>query len=621
MRRRHGANIQGLSGGRPGTGIGVEAPTRTAGYAPIREYAAIGDRRTAALVALDGSVDWLPLPSFSSPGVFAAMLDAERGGRFELRPEEPFRAERRYLPETNVLETTFETASGRVRVTDALALPGMPTLPWNELARRIEGDSGSVPMRWRVSPRFEWTERGEIERGPVIRHGEHSLLVQAWDAGEPRCGDGEVSGSFKIAAGRRALLALGCFDSAPLLFSERDDVEARLDETVDYWRHWIGAASHDGPWHGPVIRSALALGLLVDAQTGAMAAAPTTSLPEAIGGSRNFDYRYAWLRDTSFALDAMLQLGMATQVHGTLSWVLSATRRTHPHLRPFFTLDGDYRPGSEELPLGGYRGSSPVLHGNDAESQLQLGNYGDLFETAWHYVSDANRLDSHTALRLPEVADLVCRIWRNPDASIWELGNPQDYTQSKLSCWVALDRALKLADAGELERPETARWRTTAAEIREFIESHCWSDERRAYTRYAGTDELDASVLLAARTGYGDLPDERMDGTIAALREELGRGPLLYRYSGMQDQEGAFVVCSFWLVEALALSGRVDEASEVMDAVCALANDVGLLSEEIDPESGELLGNFPQALSHLGVINAAASIEKAPELVGQRTAG
>jgi GH15 family glucan-1,4-alpha-glucosidase len=587
---------------------GVEEPTRIDGYAPIREYAAIGDRRTAALVALDGSVDWLPLPSFASPGVFAAILDAERGGRFELRPDEPFRAERRYVEDTNVLETTFETASGRARVTDALALPGMPTLPWNELTRRVEGVAGRVPMRWRVSPRFEWTERGEIERGAVITHGEHSLVVQAWEAGEPQCADGEVAGSFTIGEGERALLALGCFHSEPLLFSKRADVEARLDETVDYWRHWIGAVSQDLPWHGAVIRSALALGLLVDAQTGAMAAAPTTSLPEAVGGSRNFDYRYAWLRDTSFALDAMLQLGMATQVHGTLSWLLSATRRTHPHLRPFFTLDGSYRPGSEELPLSGYRRSSPVLHGNDAESQLQLGNYGDLFETAWCYVDDGNRLDPHTALRLPEVADLVCRIWRNPDASIWELNDPQDYTQSKLSCWLALDRALRLADSGELERPETARWRSTAAEIQDFIESHCWSDERGAYTRYPGTHELDASVLLAARAGYRELPDERMDATIAALREDLGRGPLLYRYSGIEDEEGAFVVCSFWLVEALALSGRVDEASEVMDGVCALANDVGLFSEEIDPDSGELLGNFPQALSHLGVINAAAAI-------------
>jgi GH15 family glucan-1,4-alpha-glucosidase len=599
----------------------VREPTRIDGYAPIGDYAAIGDRRTAALVALDGSVDWLPLPSFDSPGVFAALLDSERGGRFELCPGEPFRAERRYLPETNVLETTFETASGRVRVTDALALPGMPSLPWNELTRRVEGVAGRVPMRWRVSPRFEWTEVGEIERGPVIRHDRLSLAVQAWDAGEPHCGAGDVSGSFNIGQGEEALLALGCFESEPLLMSDRADVESRLEETVEYWRSWISAASAKGPWRDEVIRSALALGLLVEAQTGAMVAAPTTSLPEAIGGSRNFDYRYAWMRDTSFALDAMLELGMATQVHGTLSWVLSATRRTHPHLRPFFKLDGSYKPGAEELPLAGYRGSTPVLAGNDAESQLQLGNYGDLFETAWRYVADGNRLDAHNAVRLPEVADLVCRIWRNPDASIWELDEPHDYTQSKLSCWVALDRALKLAGSDELERPETARWRTTAAEIRDYIESECWSDERRAYTRYPGTRELDASVLLAARMGYKNPPDERIDATIAALREELGRGPLLYRYSGMQEEEGAFLICSFWLVEALAMSGRRDEADEVMEGVCSLTNDVGLFSEEIDPESGELLGNFPQALSHLGVINAATALAQAPELVGQRTTG
>jgi len=613
--------MSGNPWGRPGYIPYVREPARIDGYAPIADYAAIGDRRTAALVALDGSVDWLPLPSFDSPGVFDALLDAENGGRFELRPEEPFRAERRYLPETNVLETTFETAGGRVRVTDALALPGMPTLPWNELTRRIEGVAGQVAMRWRVSPRFHWTERGELERGQVIRHGQLALAIQAWEAGEPRCENGEVSGSFTIGEGQRALLALACFESEPVLMSSRDDVESRLEETVDYWRSWISAASAEGPWRSQVIRSALALGLLVEAQSGAMVAAPTTSLPEAIGGSRNFDYRYAWMRDTSFALDAMLELGMATQVHGTLSWVLGATRRTHPHLRPFFKLDGSYKPGGEELPLAGYRGSTPVLVGNDAESQLQLGNYGDLFETAWRYVSDGNRLDAHNAVRLPEVADLVCRIWRNPDASIWELGEPHDYTQSKLSCWVALDRALRLAGADELERPETARWRATAAEIRDYIETMCWSDERGTYTRYPGTSELDASVLLTARMGYKELPDERVSGTIAAVRQELGCGPLLYRYSGMQDEEGAFLICSFWLVEALAMSGRVDEASEVMEGACAVANDVGLLSEEADPESGELLGNFPQALSHLGVINAAAALAKSRELAGQGTAG
>jgi GH15 family glucan-1,4-alpha-glucosidase len=559
-------------------------------------------------------LDWLPLPDFASPGVFAAIVDAERGGRFELRPDEPFRAERRYVPGTNVLETTFETSGGSVRVTDALALPGTPTLPWNELARRIEGVGGSVPMRWRVSPRFEWLEPGTVCGGdgtPVITHGRHSIAVQSWDAGDAEVADGDVYGSFTIREGERALLALGCFHSEPVLLPDRDSVEARLDETVSYWRTWLSAGDYDGPWRDEVLRSALTLGLLVDSHTGAMAAAPTTGLPEKIGGDRNYDYRYAWMRDTSFALDAMLQLGMGTQVHGTLSWVLGASSRTHPHLRPYYKLDGSYDPSASELPLSGYRGSTPVLSGNPAESQLQLGNYGDLLETAWRYVLDGNRLDPHSALRLGEVVDLVCRIWRNPDASIWELGERHDYTQSKLACWTALDRALKMAAGGHLSSREADRWHAVHGEIRDYIERECWSDERGAYTRHPVTDELDAAVLLIARMGYLHLPDRRMDGTIDALRRELGRGPLLYRYSGMEDQEGAFIVCSFWLVEALALSGRIDEAEEVMDGVCGMANDLGLLSEEVDPESHELLGNFPQALSHLGVINAAFALRDA----------
>ena len=411
-----------------------------------------------------------------------------------------------------------------------------------------------------------------------------------------------------MSEGERALLSVADFHSEPILLSEREAVEQRLDETVRYWEDWSATCSYDGPWRAEVLRSVLALGLCVYVPTGAMVAAPTTSLPERIGGSRNFDYRYGWVRDTSFALEAMLSLGFGTQVHGTLSWLLAASASTHPHLRPFFKLDGSYRPSMIELPLAGYRGSQPVNEGNSAESQLQLGNYGDLFDTAWRYVRDGNGLDRASRVRLAEVADFVCRIWRNPDSGIWELSEHLDYTQSKLACWLTLDRALKLADAGELPDGSAGNWRRARAELREYIDSNCWSESRGAYTRAAGTHELDAAVLLAARVGYLDLPDRRMDATIAALREELGRGPLLYRYSGMEDEEGAFLACSFWLVEALARSERLDEAAELMDELVALSNDVGLLSEEIDPDSHELLGNIPQALSHLTLINAAEAI-------------
>ncbi len=584
------------------------APERLDGYAPIRDYAAIGDQRTAALVALDGSIDWLCLPRFDSPSAFAAILDARSGGAIALAPTVPFTAERRYLPRTNVLETTFTTTEGRVRVTDAMTA-GWRAPAWVELLRRVEGLDGGVPMRWSVSPRFEWGATGgevnERQGTPIIRHHGLGLAVQAWDAGTPECRDGTVAASFEATQASRALLAIGAFEDEPLLLSRREEVESRLDETVGFWRQWVGRCSYDGPWRDAVLRSALALALCSHAASGAIVAAPTSSLPEAVGGSRNFDYRYNWLRDTSFALDALLRLGLREEVHASLGWMLAATRTTHPRLDVFYSLDGTAGDPQGELDLEGYRRSSPVHRGNSAGSQLQLGNYGDLLDTCFAYVRDGNALDPESGQRLAEVADLVCEIWRNRDASIWELHDREDYAQGKLACWVALDRTVALADAGQVPDGSAGRWKATAATVREFIDGRCWSSRLRSYVRYPGTEDLDASMLLAARTGYLDGNDPRLGQTVDAMRRELGEGPFLYRYSGMREQEGAFLACSFWMVEALARAGRLDEATEAMDELVSAANDVGLLSEEIDPQSRELLGNFPQALSHLALVNAA----------------
>jgi GH15 family glucan-1,4-alpha-glucosidase len=259
----------------------------------------------------------------------------------------------------------------------------------------------------------------------------------------------------------------------------------------------------------------------------------------------------------------------------------------------------------EQLSFEGYRGSGPAVRGNDAGGQLQLGNYADLMQTAWFYVSDGNTLDEASGQRLADVADLVCRVWRNPDSSIWELPDQRHYTQGKIASWVALDCAAQLADRGELPAEGASRWREEARAVRDFVDRECWSDRRRAYVRNPGTTELDAALLLAARTGFLDGSDERLATTVDALRDELGSGALLYRYSGMQGEEGAFLACSFWLVEALAMTGRADEGAEIMDELIGLANDVGLYSEEMDPDTGELLGNFPQALTHLALVNAA----------------
>jgi len=586
---------------------------RKDGFASIGAYGAIGDGRTVALVALDGSIDFLSLPSLHAPTTFAALLDPERGGRFALAPEGEFEAERRYVERTNVLETVFRTASGSVRVTDALTLEDGMLLPWVEVARRVEGLEGSVRMRWSVEPRFDWgraAPRIRMRRGTPVAEGADLLVaVNAWDAGEPGVADGRIGSAFETSPGSRALLALSAVQFGPVPIPRRDDVERRIDGTCAGWRRWLDHWGYDGPWPETVARSALALRLLVHTPDGAIAAAPTTSLPERIGGDRNYDYRYAWVRDSAYTLDALIGLGLRPLVQEAFSWLLRAIAQTEPDLRPFYALDGTIPERLEELPLRGYRDSRPVRYGNAAKSQLQLGSWGDLLETADLYVRDGNEFDGATGRRLADTVDRLCVIWRDEDSGIWELPDLRHYTISKLACWTAFDRALTLVERDQVPGDHAARWREEREAVREFVETRCFSEARGSYTFYADTEKLDASVLRAARMGFADPAGERMAGTIAAVREELSAGgPLLYRYSGQADEEGAFLACSFWLVEALARAGRVDEARATMEELLPLANDLGLYSEEIDPETHELLGNFPQGLTHLALVTAAGAV-------------
>lgn len=584
---------------------------RTNGYAPIRDYAAVGDGRTVALIARDGSVDWMCTPTFDGPSVFGALLDSARGGRFVLTPDDAYTAERRYVPGTNVLETTYRTEGGRVKVTDALTLAHGGVLPWRELARRVEGLSGSVRLRWRVEPRFDYgraeTTLERFREAVLATADKDALAFQAWGAGELQLTDDAVSGAFTLSEGERALLVAALTHDEPRVLPRRGHVEERLDATCETWRQRHEEIRYDGRWEQAARRSGLVLELLQDAATGAMLAAPTMSLPERIGGQSNFDYRYMWVRDSSFALDAFIQLGLRSQAHASFAWLLKATAHTHPRLQPMYTIDGSPRLPNAQLDLDGYRGSRPVHVGNGAAGQLQLGNFGDLLDTTWLYVEDGHKLDWQSSVRIAEIADLVCEIWQHDDSGIWELkGSQRPYTISKMACWLALDRTLTLAEHEQVPGDHAERWRHERDRIHDYIETACFSERRGSYTM-AGDDpeDLDASTLLAARIGYAET-GERLNGTIDAVREELGEGPLLYRYSGMQNQEGAFVACSFWLVEALSLAGRLDEAADVMDQMLELANDVGLYSEEIDPATGAFLGNLPQGLSHLALVNAAA---------------
>lgn len=583
------------------------------GYAPIESYAAIGDGRTVALVSTDGRIDWWPVPAFDSPPTFAAILDPARGGYLELAPTAPYEVTRQYLPDTNVLETTFSTSTGTVRVTDCLPFGRSGRLAWSELARRVEALDGSVEMRWAVVPGTQlrtaepWI--ADRQNAMVIRVGEDQLVLRHFDVGHPSCDGHRVSATFTAVPGQPGLLAVIGTTDAPLFLADRREVAAHLPITEQRWREWASAIDYDGPWIREVRRSALALRLLQYVPTGAVAAAPTTSLPEVIGGEKNWDYRFTWVRDCAFTIDAFLALRLHDEAQAAVQWMLGALRRTEPDLHVFYRLDGTASTSRTQTPdVPGYRSSSPVRVGNGAATQQQLGTFGDLFDMIWLYVDAGHCLDPKTARLLTDLADRCCDTWRRKDSGIWELEAEQHYTISKIGCWTALDRAVHLHEAGQLQSDDVERWACERDLIKEWVDKHCWSDKLSSYTSYPGTEDLDAATLLMARTGFER--GARLAGTVEAIRKKLADGPLITRYSGADDG-GGFVACTFWLVHALVRLGDLAEARSLMDEAVALSNDVGLFAEQIDPESHAMLGNFPQGLSHLALINAACAYTRA----------
>jgi GH15 family glucan-1,4-alpha-glucosidase len=589
----------------------------------IGDYAVIGDCRSAALISRDGSLDWLCWPRFDSPSLFGALLDPAKGGCFALRPVGSFSSERRYVGDTNVLETTFRTPTGLVRLTDLMPVcseadSGSELWPQHQILRAVECLTGDVELELVCDPRPDYarTTPRLRDRGPLGLYYEHgnTVLILHSDLPLTLSDDGTgARGRAVLRARERRHVSLVFSQGEPAIIPPLGAVAQRKIRTsLEWWEHWASRCTYQGPYRQAVIRSALTLKLMAYAPSGAVVAAPTSSLPEQLGGVRNWDYRYCWLRDASLTLQALVDLGFPAEAQSFLAWLIHTTRITWPELQILYDVYG--RPNLEETELDhltGFAGSRPVRVGNAAEDQLQLDVYGEVVDAIYQFVRRGGRLHRMTARMLIGFGETVCRRWREPDDGIWEVrSGRRHHTYSKAMCWVALDRLLRLHAAGRLTAPADRFAREQAA-IRDQIEDRGFDRSIGSYVSVLDGKAVDASLLQLGRYGYIDPASPRMRGTLAAVRTRLGRNGLLHRYlteDGLPPGEGAFGICSFWAVTAQALGGDPGGAAETFEHLLRHANDVGLFAEEIDPESGTPLGNFPQAFTHVGLIDAALTL-------------
>jgi GH15 family glucan-1,4-alpha-glucosidase len=596
--------------------------------AKIQDYAIIGDGRSAALVSSHGSIDWLCWPRFDSASIFAAILDPQIGGHWSIRPSQASEVARRYIHNTNVLETEFSTASGKIVLTDFMSVASegqkkKQHFPEHELVRQVKCDSGEVELIIDVNPRLNYgrvaariKDCGKL--GWKIDIGT-SIFILRSEVNLAGHADG-LAGKVTLKGGETVAFSFSHSAEAPAVIPPLgESVTEKLGLTINWWRSWAAQSNYRGPYERQVGRSALVLKLLSYAPSGAIVAAPTTSLPESIGGDSNWDYRFAWLRDAAFTVHALFGLGYKNDAEAFVDWLLHATRLTRPELRIVYDVFGESPPREHELShLVGYAGSRPVRVGNAASEQLQLDVYGEVVEAVSHFIDQNERLDRDTQKLLRQCAEYVCQHWHEPDNGMWEYrGKRRHYTHSRLMCWVALDRILRMQARAQLNGIDVEKCKAERARINEEIQTQAWNPKLQAYVQTCGGDNLDASALLLAYYGFEEASSRRMQQTHERIREKLvPRLGLVYRNErSVELSEGAFALCSFWEADFLARAGNREGAHEVFEAALDYANDVDLFAEEIDPETGDLLGNFPQAFTHLGVINAALSLRDSEDRV------
>jgi GH15 family glucan-1,4-alpha-glucosidase len=604
-------------------------------YQPIEDYGVIGNMRTAALVGRDGSLDWLCLPRFDSPSVFGAILDDAKGGRFRIAPSTAnLRRKQYYWPDTNVLVTRFLHPDGIGEVEDYMPV-GPGASPDDILVRRVRVVRGKMPFHLECRPAFDYARAKH-----QVRMNHHGVRFDApglslgLAASVPlkRDGDG-ATGEFTLGEGESAAFILRTVEphAHPGDCPGTDEAEERFRETVAYWQRWLSHCTYTGRWRETVHRSALALKLLTYEPTGAIVAAPTTSLPEGIGGVRNWDYRYTWVRDAAFTVYGFLRIGFVEEAARFRDWMaerMKHLRTDDPNgpLRLMYTVEGGTDLAEEELPhLDGYMGSKPVRIGNAAHGQLQLDMYGELLDAAYLFNKYVSPVTADGWVRLRRLIDWVADNWDRPDEGVWETrGGRKDHVYSRFMCWVALDRGLRLADKRSFPAPRT-KWLAARDAAYEQVLAKGWSEKRKSFVQAYGSDNLDASVLLMPLTFFMGPNDPRMLSTIDAIKTPATRGGLaadglVYRYNfqethdGLEGHEGTFNMCSFWLVEALTRAGKRDPA-RLADArlrfeqMLGYGSPLGLFAEQTGP-SGECLGNFPQGFTHLGLISAAFNLDR-----------
>ena len=577
-------------------------------YLEIGDYGIIGDTLTASLVGRDGSVDWLCLPRFDSPSVFAALLDSQRGGNFRIRTEAAEMGSQKYEGFTNVLVTTMKSGQGVLELTDFMPIRKKPGKD-QELHRVARCVGGKVKLNVHCSPRPDYARKpvkAEKSKGGFTFGSppEQFILLTSADLS---LSDGEVNGTLELSEGEAEHFVFREL-KGDLAEDVSSHCEKEMKATRDYWKKWSDRCAYKGRWMADVKRSALVLKLLTYSPTGAIVAAPTASLPEEIGGERNWDYRYSWLRDASLTLEALLSLGYQDEFKEFMGWIARNCMQCGEELQVVFGIKGE-RTLTESIldHLEGYRNSRPVRIGNEAYDQFQLDIYGEAVNASYTYLEQGGTLDEEMLELIKDVTDYVVANWRRPDKGIWEVrGGDLQFLYSKLMCWVALDRGLKIAEKVGLDIDRKS-WEKTISEIEEEIMTRGWSESKGSLTMNYGTEGLDASLLNYPLLGFFQPDDPRVSSMVNAIESELGEGNLVKRYTlpdGLRGSEGAFLLCSCWLADCHTLLGNRERSEEIIDFLCHVTSPLGLLSEEVDMETTELLGNYPQAFSHIGLINS-----------------